>query len=135
MSDKPTENVTSTKPHAYRGADLRLASRPGIPRDAAPHVLPHAHWTVPEQQSLEIAAIFRPERHRETAVFGTALPPRGLTGFLRRFAHRIPDHRVSHWLLLLAADRLDVLESLPRTLATKSGRSSLLAALEPPQKR
>jgi len=33
---------------------------------------------------------------------------------VRRAAHRIPDHRVAHWMLLLLADRIDAVESLPR---------------------
>jgi hypothetical protein len=44
-------------------------------------------------------------------VFGTARPPRGLSGAVRSLAYRIPQHRASRWLLLLAGDRLDVLES------------------------
>ncbi len=43
-------------------------------------------------------------------VSGTAQPPRLLSGALRRAAYRIPDRRTSHWLLLLLADRVDVLE-------------------------
>jgi hypothetical protein len=29
---------------------------------------------------------------------------------VRRLAHRIPEHRPSHWILLLGADRLDLIE-------------------------
>jgi hypothetical protein len=48
----------------------------------------------------------------KTPVFSTALPPRGLSGALRRLAHRVPDHRATHWLILLLADRIDAVESL-----------------------
>src|SRR5690606_24051434 len=55
----------------------------------------------------------RPRRKglkRLTPVYGTAQPPRGVSGVLRRIAYRIPEHRARHWLLLLFADRVDVLE-------------------------
>jgi hypothetical protein len=44
-----------------------------------------------------------------TPVFGTAQPARGLSGLLRRGAHLAPEHRASRWMLLVAADRIDVL--------------------------
>jgi hypothetical protein len=43
-------------------------------------------------------------------VFGTAQPPRGLSGVLRRRAYLLPEHHTRHWLWLLLADRIDVLE-------------------------
>jgi hypothetical protein len=42
--------------------------------------------------------------------FGAALPARGLSGVVRRAAYRIPERRPARWVLLLAADRIDVLE-------------------------
>ncbi len=50
-------------------------------------------------------------RDHLTPVFGTAQPPRGLSGLLRRLAYRIPTHYRRHWLLLMLADRVDVAES------------------------
>jgi hypothetical protein len=48
---------------------------------------------------------------RATPVFGTAQPVRGLSGALRTRAYAIPEHHARHWLLLVAADRVDVVES------------------------
>lgn len=48
--------------------------------------------------------------HHPTPVFGTAQPLHGLSGVLRRGAYRIPEYRARHWMLLMAADRVDVLE-------------------------
>lgn len=96
----------------YWGADLRPDERPGVPRETAPHPLPGAHWREPPFQPTENAVLQPAERDRLTPVYSTALPPRGLSGIVRRAAHLIPDHRVSHWLLLLVADRIDVLQSL-----------------------
>ena len=96
------------------GADVRPEDRPGVPRETAPHPMGNAHWTEPAQQPLEEAAEARPERTRDTPVFSTAVPPRGLSGKLRRIAYGIPDHHVSHWFLCLAADQVDVVEGLFR---------------------
>jgi hypothetical protein len=53
----------------------------------------------------------RVELARLTPVFGTAQLPHGLSGLLRRQAYRIPEHKPPHFLLLLIADRVDVLGS------------------------
>lgn len=46
-----------------------------------------------------------------TPVFGTGQPPRGLSGVLRRAGYQIPEHKAARWMMLLAADRVDVWES------------------------
>lgn len=61
---------------------------------------------------------------RPTPVFGTALPPRGLSGALRTRAYAIPEHRARHWLLLLVADRVDVVETWVRE---RGGREAAVA--------
>jgi hypothetical protein len=52
----------------------------------------------------------RMELDRLTPVYSTALPPRGLSGLLRRIAYNIPESHARHWATLLLADRVDVLE-------------------------
>jgi hypothetical protein len=44
------------------------------------------------------------------AVRSSALPPRGVSGLIRRAAYRYPEHKPRRWLLLMFADRVDVLE-------------------------
>ena len=51
-----------------------------------------------------------------TPVFSSAVPPRGVSGALRRLAYRIPDYRARRWLLLMIADRIDVVEHRPGRL-------------------
>jgi len=58
---------------------------------------------------------------RTTPVFGSSCPPHGLSGLIRVGAYKISEARLSHWLLLYFADRL---ESLPEM---KGG--ALLAAI------
>jgi hypothetical protein len=43
-------------------------------------------------------------------VFGTAQPLHGLSGLVRRIAYGTRETKARHWLLLLVADRIDVLE-------------------------
>jgi hypothetical protein len=88
------------------GTDRERAARPGVPREWEAGVDPGAHWTEPEPQAGR-DALGRTGLRIPTPVFGTAQPARGLPGALRRTAYRIPEHRASRWLLLLAADRLD----------------------------
>jgi len=55
-----------------------------------------------------------PDASRAIVVRSSVLPPRGLSGLVRRAAYRVPDHRPRHWMLLLLADRIDVAESALR---------------------
>ncbi len=47
---------------------------------------------------------------RLTPVYGTANPPHGVAGSMRRWAYRYPEDLARHWMLLLMADRVDVAE-------------------------
>ncbi len=91
------------------GADARPEDRPGVPEELPPRPLGNAYWTAPEPQVSGPVAV-RGARRPLTPVYGTACPPRGLSGLVRRAAYRIPDYRVSRWMLLVAADRIDVVE-------------------------
>jgi hypothetical protein len=84
--------------------------RPGVPPEAAPLSSPHARTVVQLRQPGQPTGV----TDARTPVFGTAQPPRGLSGRLRRAAYRIPDHHARHWMLLMLADRVDVLESRVR---------------------
>lgn len=95
------------------------SARPGVPMETEPRPAPGAHWNVPARQPGAEHALHRMEIDRATPVFGTAQPPRGLSGAMRRKAYAIPEHMPAHWLLLLAADRVDVLEN--RLADTMSG--------------
>ena len=47
-------------------------------------------------------------------VFGTAVPPKGPSGLVRRAAYHYPDHYMRHWTMLLFADRVDLWEHRAR---------------------
>jgi len=67
-----------------------------------------AHRHIQEQKSVG-RTTKSVETTKLTPVFGTAQPPRGVSGLLRLLAYRIPQHLARRWLLLMAADRVDVL--------------------------
>ena len=69
-------------------------------------------WERPTQQSATVEVLHSNERPNLSAVFGTSTPPRFLSGMLRRFAFRYNESNYGHWLPLMAADRVGVVEAL-----------------------
>jgi hypothetical protein len=100
------------------GADLDPADRPSVPRERFDPDLAGAHWDFPERQP-EIRPRERSIEHGMlTPVFGTAQPMRGLSGAIRRLAYaRYGEGRAAHWLLLIAADRVEVAGAVVTSLA------------------
>lgn len=104
MEDGRAETV---RPRAA-GVDGARHVRPGVPRERIGRD-PGAHWERPEQQR-DVTPLARTGLLHATPVFSSAVPPRRVSGVVRRLAYRVPEHRTSRWMLLLGADRLDVLE-------------------------
>jgi hypothetical protein len=69
-------------------------------------------WDRPQQQPVNIEVLQSVERPRYSAVFGTSLPPLGLSGRIRRFAYRYSEANPVHWVPLLIADRVNVIEGI-----------------------
>jgi hypothetical protein len=92
------------------GCDRDRAARPGVPMRAPPARAEGAPPAAPVEQVGIERRTHRAGLNRPTPVFGTAQPLHGVSGALRRGAYRIPEHRARHWMLLMAADRVDVLE-------------------------
>ena len=100
------------------GVDLDPANRPSYPKEKMEET--GAHWDFPERQP-ELAPREKSTEHKFlTPVFGTAQPLRGLSGAIRRYAYTFSEGQTAHWLLLMAGDRVDVLES--RVTAVLAGR-------------
>lgn len=93
------------------GVDLDPQNRPGIPKERDALVKTGAHWHFPERQIPHFDRERSVEHKFLTPVFGTTCPPKGLSGVVRRFAYRYSEGRSAHWLLLMLADRIDVIES------------------------
>ena len=69
-------------------------------------------WDRPPQQEETVEVLQSIERNNLSAVFGTSTPPRGLSGAIRRQAFRYSESQWAHWLMLMAADRVNVVEGL-----------------------
>jgi hypothetical protein len=93
------------------GIDAPRERRPGVPMETLPRAAAGVHWEVPERQEPAVEVLKRADLMHLTATFGTAQPPHGLSGALRRYAYSIPDHHPRHWAVLLLADRVDVVET------------------------
>lgn len=74
-------------------------------------------WERPFQQPASVEVLHSNERPNLTAVFGTSTPPEGLSGLLRRFAFRYSESSYGHWLPLVLADRVGVVEGVLGDLA------------------
>jgi hypothetical protein len=101
------------------GVDLDPNDRPSVPMMKYDPEATGAHWHFPERQPEKWPRERSIEHKFLTPVFGTSTPPRGLSGMIRRFAYRrYSEARAAHWLLLIAADRVDAVESHLRSFAT-----------------
>lgn len=94
------------------GADLDHANRPGYPMERMPARLAgdHSHPPVPQPQTVEILQSI--ERPSMTPLFGTPQPPSGVSEMLRRAAFKFSESDLRHWMILLFADRVNMVEGL-----------------------
>src|SRR4051794_184922 len=98
------------------GADLDPADRPSYPREQ-PGIETGAHWDFPERQPEKWPRERSVEHAFLTPVFGTSTPPKGASGAIRKYAYKYSEGRTAHWLLLVAADRVDAGEHHLRSFA------------------
>jgi hypothetical protein len=96
---------------------------PGWGIDADPEndpTYPMKHWTgadyqrfnyeKPPQQPINVEVLHSIERPGVSRVFGTSAPPSGLSGIIRRFAFKYSESTYAHWVPLVLADRIGVIE-------------------------
>ena len=103
------------KVHGW-GADLDPADRPAYPKEAPSNVT-SVRGEVGVRQVPHVK-IFKSSEHPDlTPVFGTTCPPSGLSGKIRELAFQYSEGRQKHWLLLMLADRVNVVEGLIDDLA------------------
>lgn len=99
------------------GVDKERRHRPAVPMERTPPRLHNVHWHAPEQQRAHVEILHSTERPGITPVFGSTVPPSGLSGRLRGLAFRYSENDLRHWLVLMAADRINVGEGLLDDLA------------------
>lgn len=99
------------------GADLDHKNRPAYPKERMPARLEGVHWDQPEQQPLKVKVFHSNERPATTPIFGTSTPPSGLSGRMREFAFKYSENDIRHWLVLMLADRVNMIEGLGEDLS------------------
>ena len=101
------------------GADLDPQDRPSYPKLQFQEDLTGAHREFPDRQPEKWPRERSIEHKFLTPVFGTAQPPKGLSGALRKFSYaRYSEGRAAHWLLLMLADRVDAIEEHLKSFAS-----------------
>jgi hypothetical protein len=101
------------------GVDLDPKDRPSVPKLQFHDDLSGAHWEFPERQPEKWPRERSIEHKFLTPVFGTAQPPTGLSGAIRKFSYATySEGRAAHWLLLIAADRVDAWENHLKSFRT-----------------
>jgi hypothetical protein len=123
MSDTPPAIRTSNRSMAPDtalivgwGADADTRNDPTYPyrdRSKDDH---SGEWQRPTQQEPNVELLQSVEHKRLPAVFGTSSPPSGVSGSMRRLAFRWSESNWAHWLLLIAADRVNMVEGLVEDL-------------------
>lgn len=92
------------------GVDADKSVRPNYPMWKPAET--GAHWKVPEQQP-NFKDFYSMERPGPTHVFGTSVPPSGLSGVIRKIAFaKFSEGHWEHWILLMFADRINVFEGI-----------------------
>lgn len=99
------------------GADLDPAARPAVPMERTPPRFIQPHYEQPERQPVTVKVFHSTERPGLTPVFGTSAPPSGVSGLIRKGAYRFSENDLRRWLMLLFADRVNVVEGIVDDLA------------------
>ena len=109
-------HVDETVPRDYHsikgwGVDLDPRNRPMFPMELPSNVNnvrgEVRHWQVPDMK------VFTSVEHPNlTPTFGTSCPPHGLSGLMREYAYKFGEGANRHWMTLVFADRVDIIEHL-----------------------
>ena len=69
-------------------------------------------WERPSQQPVNVEILHSNERPNVSATFGTSTPPAGLSGMIRREAFKYSENSYGHWVPLMLADRIGMVEGV-----------------------
>jgi hypothetical protein len=101
------------------GADLDPKDRPSVPKLKYQEDFTGAHWEFPERQPEKWPRERSIEHKFLPPVFGTACPPTGVSGVIRKYSYaKYSEGRAAHWLLLMVADRVDAWENHLKSFLT-----------------
>jgi hypothetical protein len=113
------------------GVDLNASRRPGIPLELNQETVlsPRHHFPIKSKQEPGPGVNLTVERDDYTPVIGNSKWPSFVTGPLRRFAFTFSEDTQRHWLLLMLADRINMVEGWFEDLA-KGRKPMLLPRME-----
>jgi len=94
------------------GVDADPANNPTYPYRDRSQDDHSGEWERPARQQASVEILQSIEHKQRPAVVGTSTPPAGLSGALRRLAFRKSESNLLHWMLLLGADRINVVEGV-----------------------
>jgi hypothetical protein len=107
------------------GVDADPRNDPTAPmRDRSRDDGPGMNWTRPPLQTPRVEILRSIEHNRLPAALGTSTPPKGVSGAIRRYAFRFSESQWAHWLLLIFADRVNMVEGWWRTLGAAASPTS-----------
>ena len=69
-------------------------------------------WPRPRPQGDQVEVLHSNERPNLSATYGESSPPSGLSGMIRRLAFRYSESSYGHWLPLMLADRVNMVEGV-----------------------
>lgn len=110
------------------GADTARENRPAVPMERTPPRLDVPWSDPPPQQPRTVEVLKSVERPEHSRTFGTRLPPKGLSGVIRRAAFKRSENDIGHWLMLMAADRVNVVEGLCEDVRHNPGKALAVGA-------
>jgi hypothetical protein len=112
-----TKELVDTSTIPGWGVDADTRNDPTYPMRHIEDQTRGLSWDRPAQQPPTVEVLRSIEHNRLPAVVGTSTPPSGLSGAIRRYAFRRSESDWWHWLLLMGADRINVVEGIVEDLA------------------
>ena len=117
LGDDPVPSTGHSKTHVpadYKsipGWGVDLENRPMFPRELKSNVTT-VRCAVGARQTPHTKVHVSIEQPDLTPVFGASVPPHGLSGMLRDYAYQFSEAANRHWMTLILADRVDMMEHL-----------------------
>lgn len=112
-----SKTLVDTSKIAGWGVDVDPENNPTWPMRHIEDQTRGLTWDRPARQTAEVEILQSVEHNRRPAVVGTSTPPSGVSGMIRRYAFRRSESDWWHWLLLMGADRLNVVEGVVEDVA------------------
>jgi len=128
-TDQGSTNMDTARPHPDIpgwGSDLPRENRPAVPMERTPPRLDVPWDDPPPRQPMTVEILRSIERPDHSRTFGTRLPPKGVSGMIRRAAFRYSENDLRHWLMLMGADRVDIVEGMAGDLRRSPAKAALL---------